>query len=57
MLQKRTALLDCKVNEETSFNKHSYESIEMNTLNNNDEIRNNILIYDLLILEANFHDV
>ena len=33
------------------------ESIEINTLNTNDEMRNYLLIYDVLILEANFHDV
>ena len=41
-------------------------SVSMNTLtkilrlmytNTNDEMRNNLLIYDVLILEANFHDV
>ena len=31
--------------------------IEINTLNTNDEMRNHLLSYDVLILEANFHDV
>ena len=30
------------------------ESIEINTLNTNDELRNNLLSYDVLILEAIF---
>ena len=46
-----------KLNEKISLYEHSNESIEINTLNMNDEMRNHILIYDLLILEANFHDV
>ena len=57
MLPKRTHLWECKVNEETSLYEHSNESIEINTLNTNDEMRNHLLSYDVLILEANFHDV
>ena len=57
MLPKRTHLRECKVNEETSFYEHCNESIEINTLNTNDEIRNHLLSYDVLILEADFHDV
>ena len=57
MLLKRTHLLECKVNEKTSLNEHSNESIQINTLYNNDEMRNHLLSYDVLILEANFHDV
>ena len=57
MLPKCTHLWECKVNEETSFYEHSNESIEINTLNTNDEMRNNLLSYDVLILEANFHDI
>ena len=57
MLPKRTHLWECKVNEETSLYEHSNESIEINTLNTNDEKRNHLLSYDVLILEAIFHDV
>ena len=42
MLPKRTHLWECKVNEETSLYENSNESIEINTLNTNDEMR---LIY------------
>ena len=31
--------------------------IEINTLNTNDEMRNHLLSYDVLILEVNLHDV
>ena len=37
--------------------EHSNESIEINTLNTNDEMRNHLLSYDVLILEVNLHDV
>ena len=57
MLLKRTHLSECKVNEETSLYEHSNESIEINTLNTNYEMKNHLLSYDVLILEANFHDV
>ena len=57
MLPKRTHLWECKVNEETSLYEQSNESIEINTLNTNDEMRNYLLSYDVLILEASFHDV
>ena len=57
MLQKRTHLLECKVNEKPSLYEHSNESIEINTLNTNYVMANNILSYEVLILEANFHDV
>ena len=57
MLSKRTHLWDCKVNKETSLYEHSNESIEINTLNTNDAMRNNLLCYDVLILEVSFHDV
>ena len=57
MLQKRTHLLECKVNEKPSLYEHSNESIEINTLNTNYEMINHLLIYDVLILEACFHDV
>ena len=33
------------------------ENIEFKTLNTNDEMRNHLLRYDVLILEASFHDV
>ena len=33
------------------------ENIEIKTLNNNDEMTNHLLRYDVLILEASFHDV
>ena len=54
MLPKRTHLWECKVNVETRLYEHSNESIEINTLNTNDELRNNLLSYDVLILEAIF---
>ena len=57
MLPKRTHLWEYKVNEETSLYEHYDESIEINTLNTNDEMRNHLLSYDVLILEAFFHDV
>ena len=57
MLPTRTHLWECKVNEETSFYEHSNESIEINTLNTNEEMTNDLLIYDFLILESRFHDV
>ena len=57
MLPKRTHLWECKVNEETSLYEHSNKSIEINTLSTNDEMRNHLLSYDVLILEDNFHDV
>ena len=57
MLPKRTHLWECKVNEETSLYEQSNESIEINTLNTNDEMRNHLLSYDVLLLEASFHDV
>ena len=57
MLPKRTHLWECKGNEETSMYEHSDESIEINPFNTNDEMRNNLLSYDVLILEANFHVV
>ena len=57
MLSKCTHLGECKVNEETSLYEHFNESIEINTLNTNDEMRNPLLIYYVLILEAIFHDI
>ena len=57
MLPKRTHLWECKVNEEISLYEHSNENIEINTLNTNDEMRSHFLSYDILILEANFHDI
>ena len=57
MLAKYTHLSECKVDEETSLYELSNESIEINTLNTNDEMRNRLLSNDVIILEANFHDV
>ena len=57
MLPKRTHIWECKVNEETSLYEHSNESIEISSLNTNDEMRNHLLSYDVLILEYSFHDV
>ena len=57
MLPKHNHLWEFKVNEETSLYEHSNESIEINTLNSNDEMRNQLLSYDVLILEANFYDI
>ena len=56
MLQKRTHLLECKVNEEASLYENSKENIEINTLNTNVDMRNNLLSYNILILEANVND-
>ena len=57
MLQKCTHLWEWKVNEETSLYEHSNESIEIDTLNIDDEMRNHLLRYDVLILEVIIHDV
>ena len=57
MLPKRTHLWESKDNEETNIYVHSNESIEIFTLYTNDEMRNHLLSYDFLILEAIFHDV
>ena len=57
MLPKRTHLWECKDNEETNLYENSNESIDINTLNTNDEMTNHLLSYDVLILESNFHDV
>ena len=40
-----------------SVSMNTNESIEINTLNTNDEMRNHLLSYDVLILEVNFNDV
>ena len=55
MLPKRTHLWECKVNEETNLYELRNESVEINTLNTNDEMRNHLLSYDVLIQEANFN--
>ena len=52
MLPKHTHLWEWKVNEETSLYEHSNESIEINTLNTNDDMKNHLLSYDVLILEV-----
>ena len=57
MLPKCTHLWECEVNEETSLYEHSNESIEINRLNTNNELRNHLLSYDVLIVEASFNDV
>ena len=57
MLPKRTHLWECKANKETSLYENANESNEINTLNTNDEMRNHLLSYDVLILEASFNDV
>ena len=44
-------------NEEISLYDYSIESIEFNTLNANEEMINHVMIYDVIILEAIFHDV
>ena len=44
-------------NEETSLYEHSNKSVESNTLNTNYEMRNHLMRYVFLIVEANFHDV
>ena len=50
MLPKRTHLWEFKVNDETSIDEHSNESIAIKKLNTNDEMQNNLLRYDVLIL-------
>ena len=57
MLPKRTYLWEFKVNEEISLYEHLNDTIEISTLNTNDEMRNYLMSYDVLILEASFHDV
>ena len=57
MSPKRTHLQECEVNEEIRLYKHSNESIEINTLDTNNEMRNHLISYDVLILEASLHDV
>ena len=57
MLLKHAHLWECKLNEVTNLYEHSNESIQINTLNTNDEMKNHLLSYDVLILEASFHDV
>ena len=57
MLPKCTQLWECKVNEETSLYEHSNECIGINTRNPNNEMINNLMSYEVLILEANFHEV
>ena len=57
MLAKRTNVWECKVNSKSTLNEQSNESIDINTLNTIDEMRNHLLSYDVLILEANFHNV
>ena len=57
MLPKLTHRLECKVNEETCIYEQSNKSIEINTVNTNDEMWNYLLSYDVLILEAKFYDV
>ena len=52
MLPKRTHPSECKVDEETSLYEHSSESIEISALNTNDQMRNHLLSYNVLILEA-----
>ena len=57
MLPKRTNLWQCKVNEEKSLNEHANGSTEISTLNTNDEMWNRLLRYDVIILEASYHDL
>ena len=55
--KKCSHLWEYKVNEETILYEHSNESIEINTLNNNDDMRNHLLSYEVLILEVSIHNV
>ena len=58
MLSKCTHLGECKVNEETSLYEHSNKSIEVNAyLILNYEMRNHLMRYDVVMVEASFHDV
>ena len=45
------------VNQGASLYEHSNESIEINTINTNNEMRNHLLSYDVLILEVSFYNV
>ena len=56
MLPERTHLWECKVNVKTSLYEHSNESIEINTPKTNDEMRNRLLSYDVIILEDSFYN-
>ena len=57
MLPKYTYIWEFNVNEESSLYDQYNWSIEINTLNINDDMRNHLLRYDVLILRANFHEV
>ena len=58
MLPKRTNLWECKVNEETSLYEHSNEGIEISIyLILIMRWENNLISYDVLILEASFNDM
>ena len=57
MLPQCTHLWEYKDNEETSLYEYSNKNIEFKTLNTNDEMRNLIMSYDVLILEVGLHDV
>jgi len=39
------------------YPKHTHISIEINALNINDDMRNHLLSFDVLIVEDNFHDI
>ena len=56
MLPKSNHLWEWKDNEETNLNEHSNESIEC-ILHINDEMRNHLIYYDILMLEANLYNV
>ena len=57
MSPKHTYLWECKVNREASLYEHSNKSTKINTLYTNDDMRNHLLSYDVLMLQASFHDV
>ena len=48
MLPNRTHLWEFKIIEETCLCEHSDESIDINTLNTNDDTINHLLSYDVL---------
>ena len=41
----------------TTLYEQSNESIQINTLNTDDEMRNHLMKNDSLMLEASFHDI
>ena len=57
MLLIRTHQGECKIMKRPIPMNSLNENIEFKTLNTNDEMRNHLLSYDVLILEDSLHDV